>query len=355
MPNRFVKSLGERSKRTAKSGLIRRRFQAKKVPALIPAQRAAKEQQVTLIGREELMELISAGAASEYVATQLADSAARLEEARRAVSQYEGELEAMRQQRNEARWHLGEERARAAKLEEQLAAFERQLQEHKAEIQRWEAQTEELKSRWEQSQWYLGESRERAAHLEGQLGTLQGTVKDTEGSGRQLGELNGQLAEERAKRAGLEAQLLQLQRALDDSVNRELALQDAFDQIRRKLSALQTFGERRRATRGTPAEAFVEIRSTKKGMDEPLFAGVPKDVSRDGFRLEADQELPNSFRVLMRLPGLGRHIESRGRRMWQRPEGDPARFHGGYKLVGLSAETRDLIEQVVEKAQSQRS
>ena len=60
----------------------------------------------------------------------------------------------------------------------------------------------------------------------------------------------------------LSGKLVELQNTLDASVKRELALQDAFDQIRRTLSALQTYGERRRMTRAPVPNAPVQVRGT---------------------------------------------------------------------------------------------
>ncbi|MBI3331054.1 MAG: PilZ domain-containing protein [Candidatus Omnitrophica bacterium] len=316
----------------------------------VPAERLAEQHQITLIGREQLTELLSMGAGSEYVAKQIAQSHARLEEAKEALRQYAGELESLRRQRNEASWYLGEERAKAAQVEAQLNDVSQQVRRHEAQLRRWEQEATTLRRQWEESQWYLGESVARVRHLEAQLGALQEATKRAETAEQEQETLRGDLAQEQARREGLETQLAALQRNLEESAKRELALQFALEQLKQEMRRLKTAGDRRRQPRAAVSQAFVELLN---GRDRPLFAGTPRDVSSVGLGLETDQKLPDDspVRVRLRLPGRD-PIESRGRIVWQRAAGAPRRYRSGCRLLRVPAATRALIGKALQEIQA---
>ncbi len=317
----------------------------------VPAQRAAKESRVTLIGREQLIELLSAGATSEYFGKRLEESHARYEEARETLRQYAEQLDTFRRQRNEASWHLGEERAKAGRLEAELEATAHQARQQEAELARWRQDHALLRKQWDENQWYLGESRERCRHLEGQLTSVQQLAAALEAAERARDEANWYLGEERTKIQELSAELVAAQKALDAAVQRELALQDAFDQIRRSLSALQTFGERRRARRIGVPDARIELRDgRKRGV---LFAGGLEDLSETGFKLTSSEALPEGpLRIRLHIPGWDEPVQSRVRRVWQRPDGEPISHVSGWQLTHVPEETRTRLQELVGRSQS---
>ena len=355
----------------------------------VPAQRLAKEHQITLIGREQLMEVLSTSATSEYFTKQLEQAHARLEEAKGTLRQYANELDILRRQRNEASWYLGEERAKAGSLETQLAEVSQQLRHHEAELEQWEQEASRLRKQWEESEWYLGEARARLQHLETQLGALQelakrvepaererdeaswylgearGRLEDVE---RQLGalqemakriepaererdEANRSLGEAQAERDALAGQLAQLQAALQASSEREQALEAALGRAKTELHAIRARGERRSGIRKSVAEAFVELHRGHR-RNGPIFSGTPRDVSRTGIGLETGTQLPANrlLQIRLTLPGLTEPIESKARVVWQQADGEPPRYHTGCQFVGLSDEARSLIDERVEQA-----
>jgi len=295
----------------------------------VPAQHVAAQRRVTLIGREQLTELLSLGAGSEYFTKQLEQSHARLEEAKETLRQYASELDTLRRQRNEASWYLGEEREKTARLEGQLHEISQQMRHHEAEIHRWEQEATTLRRQWEESQWYLGESTARVRHLESQLSALQ---------------------EMTARAEALEEQVAALQSNLEESSKRELALQLALDQLKQEFHSLRISGDRRRHARAGIPQAFVELLN---GGEQPMFAGAPRDVSRTGVGLDTEQPLPvrAPIRVRLNLPGRN-PIESKGRVVWQRAEEGSRRYRSGCRLLRLSAATRALIGKVVEESLS---
>lgn len=319
----------------------------------VPAYRFAKEHQVALIGREQLTELLSAGAKSESVARQLSEQQAGLDEAKETLRQYTHELDTLRRQRNEASWFLGEERLRSAKLQAQMEAqveeTAQQIRRYETDLQRWEQEAAALRKQWEEGQWYLGESRMRAQYLETQLTDLQELAKRVESAERERDDANWFLGEERARGEALEANLADLQRQLDGGAARERVLQAALEQLKHELSVLHTFGERRNRTRASIPQARVEV---SDGEAEPVFAGEPRDLCSDGVGLESIQELPASpsVRIRISLPGQ-EPIESTAQRMWQRLDEEPSpRYRGGYQLVNLPGATRALIERIIKES-----
>lgn len=316
----------------------------------VPAQRVAAQRRVTLIGREQLTELLSLGAGSEYFTKQLEQSHARLEEAKETLRQYAQEVDTLRRQRNEASWYLGEEREKTARLETQLHEVNQQMRHHEAEIHRWEQEAARLRRQWEESQWYLGEAVARVRHLESQLGRLQEMAARAESAERGQETLQSDLAKERERSRALEEPLAVLQRNLEESAKRELALQLALDQLKEEFRSLRVSGERRSAARADIPRTSVELHN---GDEQPMFSGAPHDVSRTGVGLQTDQELPvrASIRIRLNLPGR-EPIESKGRVVWQRAEGVPLRYRSGCRLLRVSAATRALIGKLVEESLS---
>jgi chromosome segregation ATPase len=324
----------------------------------VPAQRLAKEHNITLVGREQLMELLSAGATSEYFTKQVEQLHARLGESKETLQQYAGQLDTLRRQRNEASWYLGEERAKSSQLESQLAEAGQQLRRHEEELAQWRQEADTFRKRWEESQWYLGESRARIRHLEANLSELQQAAQDLETVRHQWDEANWYLGEERQRSNALEGQLASTQQQIASfqeqlaaANERERELSRALDRLQRSLGALQAFGERRRKARVSIPEARVELLDLD-GDHQPAFVGALRDLSSTGIGFETDREIPGeSVRVRLSLPGLSESIESKARVMWQQPAAEqPSRYHCGCRLLGLPEATRVQIGQLIEHA-----
>jgi hypothetical protein len=309
----------------------------------VPAQRFAKEHRVTLIGREQLTELLSAGAGSEYFTKQLEQSRVRFEEAKETLQRYTDELDTLRRQRNEASWRLGEEREKAAAIERQVAELEQRVRRQEGEIQQREQEAAGIRKHWEESEWYLGESRARIRHLEAQLAALQEAVARADSAERERDELRQRLLAEEARRVSLEQQGAELQQQAESAAGRMEELRRELLRLKQALSALRAYGERRQGVRAGLADARVEVFN---GGEEPLFSGAPRDVSADGIGLETEQELPaQAVRVRLSLSGRD-PIESKGLIMWQRLE-ELRRYRSGCRLLELSADSRFAIEQLV--------
>ncbi len=312
----------------------------------VPAQRRAKEAQVTLIGRAELVELLSAGATTEYFSKELEQLSAQLDESTAGMKQYAHELESLRRQRNEASWSLGEERARRAQLETETSEVSRQL--HQAEAHRERSHTEmaSLQRRWEENQWYLGEAKARMRYLEEQVSQLQEIAQGAEATRQERDDASAHLGEERIHREQLTAQLQALTDQIKQSVARERALQDQMERLKEDLAALQAHGDRRRALRGSVADATVELHDRENCV---IFSGGLRDLSGAGVGFDGEQacSVGDPLRISLRLPGRARPITSQGRLVWQRKDPQTSRYRSGCRFVGLRAADQALIEHAI--------
>jgi hypothetical protein len=313
----------------------------------VPAQQLAKAHRVTLIGRDQLIELLGAGAQSEYMTTQLEQAQARSQALKEALERSAADLDTLRRQRNEASWFLGEERARSAALEARLEEVTRELRQQEAEAARWEQDATAMRRRWEESEWYLGESRERLRYLERQLATLQEAARHIEPAQRERDEATWFLGEERARHEATRAQLAQLQQELDAAAQRERGLRQALDRLMQELNALRASTERRRHARATVESVAAELSLG----DTLLVSPQVRDISRAGLGLETEGDVPLPLTVPLRLtlPGLAPQVAN-ARRRWQRSDGQPPRCRSGFRVMGLSAATRRRIDELVQQA-----
>ncbi len=318
----------------------------------VPAQRLAREHQVVLIGREQLTELLSAGAKSEYLSKELEQHQARLEELKETLRQYAAELDTLRRQRNDSSWFLGEERAKTAKLESELEALTKQVRNLEVELSRAQQELVAAGKRWDESQWFLGESRARVQYLEQQLESMGRVAQDAAAATAQAQQdTTSSPAEEQTDREGVEQTIAQLQQRLQESVEREQELRNSLAHVTQEVSAFRRYGERRSHPRVQIPDATVEVYN---GTDAPVVAGAARDVSRGGFGLETDQEihLPPLVRVRLAVPGHD-PIESKAQLIWQRGLGEPSnRYYNGFYLVDIPASKRKLIQKLIEERQT---
>lgn len=272
----------------------------------VPAQRCAKEHQVALIGREQLTQLLSDGAVSEYYVKQVQHLHQQLEDTQEALKASDQQLDAMRRQRNEASWLLGEERARSSKLDAQVHELTGQLNDAKAAAAQLQQAAESSRKQWEESQWYLGEARASAEHLDQQLRALHG-------------------------------QCLQLQEQV-----RALSQQKIPSDI----------GERRRAPRRFHPEITVEILQPDGSR---IFEGIPQNISRTGLGFETDL-LPSGsedrVNVRLYLPETAAPVEAAARLVWQhRPEHvNGMRHQTGCEFLDIPVEGRSIFEAMLAKS-----
>ncbi len=314
----------------------------------VPAQRLAKESQVTLIEREQLIELLSAGARSEYFTKQLEQQHARLEESKETLRQYAEELDTFRRQRNEASWQLGEERARSAKLEIEIEVLQQGLRGHEAELKRWEQDASVLRKQWEESQWYLGESHSRVTYLEQQVTALQEVAGRIEEAERAREKADWYLGEERSARESVETQLAELQRSFGATHALQETLQASVAKLKLELAELQRHGERRASRRTGVSEAFIELWN---GAEQPIFSGCPRDVSSGGIGLETETELPSDASIRIRLCRPDHEpVESKGALVWQNSAPGGGRYHSGCRLVRPSSEARAILDDWLSKS-----
>jgi hypothetical protein len=345
----FEKQTVERFVKAMRESRVERGFLAASGSFTIPAQRVAKERGITLIGRDELVELLSMGAGSEYFSRQLEQSRVQLEEARHTARQYSVELDILRRQRNEASWHLGEERTKSAALETRLEELAEEVRKYEADLQRWEAEAESLRKQWDESQWYLGEARQRNQYMESQVESFQELTRRVEAIERERDEALGALAGERAKETAFAWRVEELERELEAARARSVMLETSLARLQEDLSTYRTLGDRRQTGRVLIPEGTVELTNG----NHHNGAAMLYDVSETGVGLESEGALPDKTPVRLRVCVAGRKaFEASGRVVWQRPHGSSGRYRSGCRLTRPAAATRAALAALLNQAPS---
>ena len=331
----------------------------------VPAQRCAKEARITLLGKDQLMELLTAGAMSEHYTRQAEELNTKLRETQELLHESAEQLGVLRRQRNEASWFLGEERAKGGSLEQQLTQLGTDVQDWRSQAESWERAAGQHRKHWEESEWYLGESRVFTRHLEGQLEQLrqqfteletryQETIKTLEETRGERDEATRYLGEARAAQQGMPDDVKRLQASLSYAEEKLEALQRTWQEaqqaldtersrrlmLQTELDAVRAYGERRRALRVAHEDLAVQLFNES---GELAFEGNPRDVSSTGCGIQSAQPLSEKrLRVALRVPGISESIEAKGRMVWQRQEGQSVAV--GYKFLNMSKEFREALE-----------
>ena len=318
----------------------------------VPAQRYAKEHGVTLMGRDQLTQLLSDGAVSEYYTKQIQQLHKQLEDAQATLNEYAQQLDTIRRQRNEASWFLGEERSKTANLEAQVNEVSQQLRHWQAQAEQWQQAADATHKRWEESQWYLGEARASGQHADEQLRALRETFMQLEqrhqemtaqlhAVERQRDESNWYLGEARSAHEALQQQT----QGLADQLEAERSHRHALEA---ELTAMRASSDRRRASRLCPPDVTIEV---WRSDGIPVFRGTPLNVSRSGFGFGGEQPLHEAsgrLRVHLSRSGLEHPVEAASRLVWQRrDDGANGRSLNGCEFLDLSDEDRATLEQIL--------
>ena len=310
----------------------------------VPAQRVAKEHGLTLLGREELMHVLSDGARSEHETKQAHALQTQVEEAKATINQQTQQVEVLRRQRNEASWYLGEERAKTTTLRAQLEECAQQIQQWQERAQHWEQTALLNHKQWEESQWYLGEARASFQHVEDQNHAFQEICARLEArhleltaalqeAQRQRDDANRHVGELRAQHASLRQQLEQAQAVQPDA----LIASPVAESMQQ---------ERRRAPRRSDTAVTVACLGSDGAV---LLQARPRDLSLSGFGVEASSlaALPNAFRVHLQVPDAANPIAATAQLVWTRQSLDAQRSLAGYEWLEMSTTDCQLLKQAL--------
>lgn len=340
----FEKSVVEQFVRAMRSAHVDQGLLVAPGAFTVPAQRYAVSQHVSLIGRDQLVELIGTAAMTASYTTQLEQLTQQLTEAKGTIAQYGEQLALLRRQRNEASWYLGEERVKSSQLESRLNELTQQVQQWQTQAAQTATAAEAAKKQWEESQWYLGEARAALEHLQGEIQGLRQSFEELNVQHRQtleaLTAMQGERDEslrvlEDTKR--LHDALAQQTRQLEERVQ-QVRVELEAEQARRttleeELKMLRHYGERRTSPRISPAEFNVELQDYG---GSPIYRGGVRDVSLKGFSVETpvSLECPPTLPVRARLMWKGRNepLESEARIVWQQQHAATQRYQQGFEL-----------------------
>jgi flagellar biosynthesis chaperone FliJ len=337
----------------------------------VPAQRFAKERGVTLIGRDSLTELLSAGASQEQYVKQVQEINGNLQRSRETLDEYARQLDMIRRQRNEACWLLGEERAKLAKIEADHADLSQNASQWRTDAEHWEETAKLNHKKWEESQWYLGESRTYAEHIEAQLQPLQesyaqleqrvqelmGAVTDAQ---RQREESQWYLGEAKVANQTLQEGIRALEQRVEQFQERMQSLERQLEdnqkvlasermereRLQERLATFQAVGERRRTSRRYVKDTMVALHATD---GTPILQVAPRDVSGGGVGISCEKGMALPEQASLRVEFLNgdQVLETEGRLVWTRESPDSAEQWSGYEFADLPEEIRRAIEQLL--------
>ena len=320
----------------------------------VPAQRLAKEHDISLIGREQLIELLSEGAVNEHFSKQLHQLHDQVHQAKITLEEYARQLETLRRQRNEATWFLGEERTKSSSLQTQVDELTRQVGEWQAQAKQWQEAAELTRRQWEESQWYLGEARAAIAHLEDQLKPLHEAYAELDARHQ---ELAARLQD--AERQRNEAQwFLGESRAACDMLKQETqrlaeqlqTTQGGLEETKRMVEHYRRLAEgqeRRRALRLSRSGIRVHVQGRDGAV---LFEGTPRDVSTTGIGLAMSDRLPDGAEPLQLrvvLPGSDEPFRIDAKTVWQRADDGAALQISGHEFIPLAADDRHRLQRAI--------
>jgi hypothetical protein len=373
----FEKSSVEQFIQSMRSANVNQGFLVAPGSFTVPAQRHAAAHEVSLLGREQLVELIGTGAMVASYAKQLEQLTQQLTEARETIEQYGQQLGLLRRQRNEASWYLGEERVKSSQADARLNELTQHVQQWKTQAEQMTASTETAKKQWEESQWYLGEARLALGHLQDEMRVLSQSFEELTAQHQQtvtaLQEAQGQ--RDQANRLLEETQgILQQQiHHLGAQVHQAQAQLDAMQQLVKErdaqleeertfrlaledeLKAIRNYGERRKYPRRSLTGLTAELRDDG---GTSIYEGLARDLSLKGFGvdtlapLECSATLP--VRARLTWPGCERPLESDARLVWKRQHAATRRYEQGFELEGLPATVRGELTQVFPELQPSR-
>lgn len=240
------------------------------------------------------------------------------------------------------------------------------------QVEHWQGTADRARQQWEESEWYLGEARASCAYLEEQLQSLRAAYGQLEANHaeatarvhdaeRQRNEVNWALSTLRADNHDLceqtkllteqfvhaQQDLTELQRSVEQLEEHLRGERARFAIIEAQLIAVQTYGERRRASRRYRPDVTAELRT---GDGTVLFRGLPRDVSLTGLGFASEEPihyLVEPVEVHLRFSGVGRPVDALGRLVWQRQETKTAQYFAGCELFEVPPDCHDALEQAL--------
>jgi predicted nucleic acid-binding Zn-ribbon protein len=149
-----------------------------------PAQAFAKENQIHLISREEVLKLMEVELKgpvltpdAEQVSQQLVKSQSELDQTQAKIQALEQELSAQKKKWEEAEWYLGEERTKKQTLEQQVAELTKQLAAKDELYAKLVQEADQLKAKSAEIDQRLAGEQEKRTQLETQIGQLEEQLK----------------------------------------------------------------------------------------------------------------------------------------------------------------------------------
>ena len=312
-----------------------------------PAQAFAKEKEINLIPREEVLKMINVelqGPVVEPEAAALLQKRAELEgelvQVQGRIKALEQEIAGQKKQWEESQWCLGEERTKKGTLEQQVAELTRELAQKNELTAKLSQELDQLKAKSAEVDQRLAAEQEKRAQLETQIGQLEEQLKV------QASTIADLPAATHAAQAG-KAQLIQEStEAVKETITAVAAeepkapLEASQDKERRQWPRLDLSRHKGKG---------VLVRATSD-TDEPIN-GDARNLSAGGLcvELSSGEALADEFELKLFLPDRTKPIEAIGKRIWK-GRGSRRRLEQlGIIFSGVKASDQAAISRFVEE------
>ena len=300
-----------------------------------PAQAFAKENQIHLISREEVlkgMEVELKGPVltpdAEQLSQQLVTSRSELDQTHATIQALAQELSAQKKKWEEAEWYLGDERTKKQALEQQVAELTKQLAAKDEVYAKLVQEADQLKAKSAEIDQRLAGEQEKRTQLETQIGQLE------------------QLKVQSSTVAG-KAQVIQESTKAAKEVIKAVAEEEP------KTTQEVSQGKERRqwplVDLASQKGKGVLVRATSND-GEPMN-GDARNLSAGGLCVElpSGERLADEFELKLFLPDRTKPIEAIGKLMWKGRGSRRRMGQLGIAFSAVNAPDQEAISQFVEE------
>lgn len=309
-----------------------------------PAQTFAKEREVVLMAREEVLKMIGAELQRPLVEPELAallqkrtELEGELAQVQERIRHLEQELAAQKKQWEESQWCLGEERTKKQTLEQQVAELTQELAQKVELTAKLSQELDQLKAKSAEVDQRLAAEQEKRGQLEAQIAQLPARPEQSEAGGP-AATLAAQAGKTQAIQESTEAAkgTIKAVAAEGPKVTQEVSQ----GQERRKWPRLDLSRHKGKG---------VLVRATSND-GEPMN-GDARNLSVGGLCVElpSSEALADEFELKLFLPDRTKPIEAIGKLIWK-GRGSRRRMEQlGIALSAINAPDQAAISQLVEE------
>ena len=315
-----------------------------------PAQAFAKENQIHLISREEVLKLMEVELKGpvltpdvEQLSQQLVKSQSELDQTHAKIQALEQELSAQKKKWEEAEWYLGEERTKKQALEQQVAELTKQLAAKDELYAKLVQEADQLKAKSAEVDQRLAAEQEKRAQLETQIAKL----------GQQLKAQAATVADLPAALAARAGKVQLIQESTEAAKETIKAVTAEEPKVTQEVLQGQEHRKWPRLDLSRHKGKGVLVRATSND-GEPMN-GDARNLSTGGLCMElpSGEQLADEFELKLFLPDRTKPIEAIGKLMWKGRGSRRRMGQLGIAFSAVNAADQETITRFVEQRTSE--